>query len=209
MVVKQDSFEDFLSGAEADFVGRLLANLPHEPWAQTLLRDIKAAGGLNRANKAKLFELRFGHALRHAGIVPRYEVPGEGESTIDFAFSSAKREWLVELMRLEETAAARQATKTQTDEEGMSFISHILSTMAKDPRQSEEGETLKAVNASARNAKAMVGLTSFRNLTVPISFCSLICGYSCTEATSTTTCMLVSVVRFSGPTSSGDFGTVS
>ncbi|GLS22041.1 hypothetical protein GCM10007874_50580 [Labrys miyagiensis] len=40
-------------------------------------------GGLVRDNKALLFELRFAHALRSAGIAPRYEVPGEGQSTLD------------------------------------------------------------------------------------------------------------------------------
>ena len=74
-------------------------------------------------NKAKFFELRFGHALRQAGIVPRYEVPGEGESTIDFAFASGKQEWLVELMRLKETAAAKQATTTKIDDDGIPWIS--------------------------------------------------------------------------------------
>ena len=46
--------------------------------AKLLLSAINAAGGLKTENKAKLFELRFGHAVNSAGVAPQYEVPGEG-----------------------------------------------------------------------------------------------------------------------------------
>jgi hypothetical protein len=68
-----------------------------------------ARAGLKGTNKAKLFELRFGYALQLTGATPRYEVPGEGQSTLDFGFTSGGREFLVELMRLEETAAVKAA----------------------------------------------------------------------------------------------------
>jgi hypothetical protein len=48
-------------------------------------------------------------------------------------------------MRLEETDAARNATGSRTDEDGIHWSGRILRTDADDTRQSEEGETLKAV----------------------------------------------------------------
>ena len=135
---------DFLSGREAEAVDGIREDLGDQPWAQQLLRQIPATADLTRADKALLFELRFAGALHRAGIVPRYEVTGEGNSTLDFAFESGDREWRVELMRLEETEAALRAI-VQRIEDGIRWIGRILTTNAGDRRQSEEGETLKAV----------------------------------------------------------------
>ena len=96
-------------------------------------------------NKAKLFELRFGYGLHRAGILPRYETPGEGRSTIDFGFTSGDRCFLVEMMRLEETDAVRAATTAEQFAHGAMMVSRRLGTNAQDERQSEEGETLKAI----------------------------------------------------------------
>lgn len=138
-------FWDLLSTREAEFAASIMRELVHERWAEPLLRDIADTGGLTRANKAKLFELRFGYALHRAGIVPQYEVGGEANSTLDFGFTSSGQRWLVELMRLEETQAVREATQSAVDGPGVLWSQQILSSDAEDPRQSEEGETLKAV----------------------------------------------------------------
>jgi hypothetical protein len=136
---------DFLSGREAEFTKAAMGELANVPWARRLIDDINSSGGLTGTNKAKLFELRFGHALHKAGITPRYEVPGEGESTLDFGVKSGDREFLVELMRLEETDAVKAATHAETDDVGGVLVKRTLTTNAADPRQSEEGETLKAI----------------------------------------------------------------
>jgi hypothetical protein len=134
-----------LTGREADFMESVMRDLANTPWAKPLIDDINGSGGLKGTNKAKLFELRFGYALHLTGATPRYEVPGEGQSTLDFGFTSGGREFLVELMRLEETAAVKVATKSEEDEYGGSWVRRSLSSDAKDAKQSEEGETLKAV----------------------------------------------------------------
>lgn len=136
---------DFLSQREADFTEQVVAALGGQPWAQALLQGIEQNGGMTTANKALLFEARFAYGLHQAGIAPQYEDAGEGNSTLDFGFTSGQQGWLVELMRLEETQAAEAATTTETDEHGVSWFGRLLSTTADDPRQSEEGETLKAV----------------------------------------------------------------
>jgi hypothetical protein len=120
-------------------------DLAATPWAKPLVDDINAAGGLTGDNKAKLFELRFGYGLHKAGVQPRYETAGEGESTLDFGFTADGCEFLVEMMRLEETAAVRAATTAEKFADGATMIKRHLTTTAEDPRQSPEGETLKAV----------------------------------------------------------------
>jgi hypothetical protein len=136
---------DFLTGAEAEFVQAVMAELAETQWAKPLLAEIEAAGGLKTENKAKLFELRFGHALDSNGVEPKYEVPGEGQSSIDFGFTSGGRDYLVELMRLEETDAVKAATTTRTFADGATMVERHLSSDAQDPRQTPEGETLMAV----------------------------------------------------------------
>ena len=139
------SFWDILSQDEAEFAKAIIAALTGVPWAVPLLADIAASGGLTLANKAKFFELRFGYALHQAGITPTYEIAGEGGSTLDFGFTASGQSWRVEMMRLEETQAVRNATHTGTGEAGTILSSQVLSSNAQDQRQSEKGETLKAV----------------------------------------------------------------
>ncbi|MCP1908949.1 hypothetical protein J2R96_001429 [Bradyrhizobium elkanii] len=136
---------DFLTGTEGDYMGVVMSQLADVPWAKQLISDIEAAGGLKGENKAKLFELRFGHELHRASIQPQYEVPGEGKSTIDYGFSAGGTEFLVEMMRLEETDAVKAATTAKEFEDGAVMFARHLHSNAEDPRQTPEGETLKAV----------------------------------------------------------------
>jgi hypothetical protein len=136
---------DLLTAREGDFMETIMEELKVVPWAKPLVDDINANGGLKGENKAKLFELRFGYDLHKAGIQPRYEVAGEGDSTLDFGFTSDGRDFLVEMVRLEETKAARAATTTEEFADGITMVKRHLSSTAEDSRQSPEGETLKAV----------------------------------------------------------------
>lgn len=138
------SYFDCLSLREVEFAMTIMDELQKAAWATPLISAIQTSGGMVYANKPKLFELRFAYALHRAGIVPQYEIPGEGHSTIDFGFTSACQIWRVELMRLEETNAARDATRTGTAE-GIAWAERSLETNAADSRMSVEGETLKAV----------------------------------------------------------------
>ena len=122
-----------------------MAALQDVVWAAPLIANIEASGGLSKARKAFLFELRFGYALHQAGCTPRYEVPGEGASKLDFGFTADDIDWRVELMRLEETDAVRDATVISVDEHGSEFASLHLTSDADVPRQSIEAETLKAI----------------------------------------------------------------
>jgi hypothetical protein len=140
-----DDCWDILSGDEGEFVEDIMRQLRECAWARPLLDAIAGNGGLTRANKARFFELRLGFALQRAGVELAYEVAGEGQSTLDFGFQSGGQSWRVELMRLEETEAARRATWEETDEDGVHWFGRTLRSRAEDARQSDEGETLKAV----------------------------------------------------------------
>ena len=136
---------DFLTGREADYMETVMDELKAVPWAKPLVNDINANGGLKGENKSKLFELRFGYEMHKAGITPRYEVAGEGESTLDFGFTSGDRDFLIEMVRLEETNAVKAATTTEEVADGVTMVKRSLSSTAADSRQSPEGETLMAV----------------------------------------------------------------
>ncbi|MES2341804.1 MAG: hypothetical protein V4597_09005 [Pseudomonadota bacterium] len=136
---------DALSDRENKFMQEVVTDLDGVEWVRPALEGLAARGGIRTENKALLFELRFAHAVQVQGLPTRYEAPGEGESTIDFEVERDGQRWRVELMRLTETKAVREATVEERDENGTVWSSRSLSTDATDKRQSTEGETLKAV----------------------------------------------------------------
>jgi hypothetical protein len=140
-----ENFWDSLSKDEADFVQAIMDELRDQAWSAPLLAGIRDNGGITQANKDRMFELRFGYALDRAGVVPHYEIPGEGQSTIDFGFTNAGQRWRVEMVRLGETQAVKDATGSSVDADGIPWTGRLLRTDAEDPKQSLEGETLKAV----------------------------------------------------------------
>jgi hypothetical protein len=140
-----EKFWDSLSRDEAVFVQAIMDELRDQAWSAPLLAGIRDNGGITQANKDRMFELRFGYALDRAGVVPQYEIPGEGESTIDFGFTNEGQPWRVEMIRLGETQAVKDATGSSVDADGIPWTGRLLRTDAEDPKQSLEGETLKAV----------------------------------------------------------------
>lgn len=142
-----DDFAGFwssLTTREAQLCERAIDALGEETWAAPLLARIKELGGISTKTMAHLFELRVGYELYRAGVAPSYEVAGEGGTTIDYGFTSGGASFLVELLRLEETDAALASTVLDTS--GVfPTATRSLSSSAADARQSEEGETLKAI----------------------------------------------------------------
>jgi len=145
MADQQPNFFDTFTGSEAERMETIMADLDGVPWAQGILHGVQQNGGLVGKNMARFFELRCGHALHKAGIAVEHEVPGESGSTLDFGFTSKGQPWKVEMMRLQETQAAKAATTTEVDNNGVRWIKQILSGGNEDKKQSPEGEMLKAV----------------------------------------------------------------
>jgi hypothetical protein len=137
---------DMLESSEAIFAQQVVGELKDVAWVRPIIRRIKENGGLNRENldnllqlKDQLFELRFAYALHQAGVAPRHEVPGEAKSMIDFGFESKGQQWAVEMMRLGETEAVKEATVSWPVEDGVQLTSRCLST------DTIAGETFKAI----------------------------------------------------------------
>src|SRR6266852_7235423 len=145
MADQQPNFFDTFTGSEAERMETITAELDGVPRAQGILHGVQQNGGLAGKNMARFFELRYGDALHKTGIAVEHEVPGEGDSTLDFGFTSKGQPWKVEMMRLQETQAAKAAMTTQVDTNGIRWTKQILSSNNKDKRQSPERETLKAV----------------------------------------------------------------
>lgn len=102
-------------------------------------KDAYRANPVTPAETSFLFEIRFACALANAGLKATYEyAAGVGTSTVDFRVE-LDPPWLVELVSLHESDAFKAASWTDS-----TFGGYLLRTDADDPRQSEEGETLKA-----------------------------------------------------------------
>lgn len=133
-----------LSIDEANYSRDCVNDLSENRWAKRVIKEFEENGSFIASNRSKMFELRFARALKDAGIEPEYEVSGEQDSTIDFGFCFSNTKWLVELMRLEETEAIKNATCSSADDLGGMSIRFLYSDND-DPRGSVEGETLKAI----------------------------------------------------------------
>ena len=162
-----DSFWDILSQDEADFVQAITHELASQPWAQPIVAGINDNGGLKRENKDRLFELRFAYALHRAGITPRYEIPGEARSTIDFGFASQGRPWAVELLRLGETQAVKAATGHGVDEHGVAWSGRVYRPSPRTRRNQPKAKHSRLCREFAKNASKAAGPTSFRRLEGP------------------------------------------
>lgn len=120
-------------------------------------RDAYRAKPLQPSEMSFLFEIRFARALADAGLSAQYEHgAGVGNSTVDFRVD-IDPPWLVELVSLHESEAFKAASWKSGAMAGF-----MLSTGADDPRQSEEGETLKA--------QERIGTKAFERNQGPIKF---------------------------------------
>ncbi len=102
-------------------------------------KDAYRANPITSTEMSFLFEIRFARAVADVGLTATYEyTAGVGNSAVDFRIE-LDVPWLVELVSLRESEAFKAATWTDG-----TFHGYLLRTDANDPRQSEEGETLKA-----------------------------------------------------------------
>jgi hypothetical protein len=101
-------------------------------------REAYSAHPLRPDQMSFLFELRFACALADADLSAQYEYgAGVKNSTVDFRVD-IDPPWLVELVSLHESEGFKAASWKSGEVAGFE-----LNTSADDPRQSEEGETLK------------------------------------------------------------------
>lgn len=148
-------FWDGLSTAEVDATDAAVSVLSDHHWAQALLAharsrhslpaQLREGRGSTPENASDLFELRFAAELARAGRTAEYEFPaGVGNSTIDFRVVGPP-DWLIELVSLRTTEAVKASTMEQNHGEGLATYSHLLSSDAADPKNSEEYEMMTAI----------------------------------------------------------------
>jgi hypothetical protein len=102
-------------------------------------KDAYRLNPISAAEASLLFELRFARALADEGVTATYEyAAGVGNSTVDFRVD-LDPPWLVELVSLHESKAFKAASWKDG-----AFQGYVLRTDADDPKESEEGEMLKA-----------------------------------------------------------------
>ena len=136
-------FWDILTATETDFTQSALNTLRTQPWAAQLVRTIDDAGGITQANMPFLLEARIAYALHGRGVKPDYEYQTSvGDSSVDFRVVGNSETWLIEVVKIGESAAAKAATRR----DGI-YASRVLKTSAPDAagdeaKQSPEGELL-------------------------------------------------------------------
>lgn len=146
---------DSLTTEEVEATLEAARQLGAAPWAAPLLdgtkpildrlragvndRDAYRANPLRPSEMSFLFEIRFARSLAMAGLTAEYEHgAGVGKSSVDFRVN-LDPPWLVELVSLHESDGFKAAAWCSGVWQGFA-----LHTGSDDPRQSEEGETLKA-----------------------------------------------------------------
>jgi hypothetical protein len=136
---------DNLTSAEAQFMQHVLQTLKNEPWAKQLVRTINDAGGITQANMPFLFEARVAYALHERGIKPDYEYKTDvGNSSVDFRIIGKSKNWLVEIVKIGESAAAAAATHQHGPYIGGLLKTPSAGATADEAKESPEGELLLA-----------------------------------------------------------------
>lgn len=139
---------DRITHGEAEYTEEACRALEQAPWAAPLLRRIRESGGIDSAPKSLLFEARIAYALHTNGHCADYEFPsGSGAKSVDFRVEGEPT-WLIEIVSLMESEAVKNATHGDS-----LFVSVVLSSLSFDPRQSEEGEVVRAIERIAEKGE--------------------------------------------------------
>lgn len=160
-----------MSSAEVDGAEVAIATLQSHGWARGLLAHARVRGSLPEQlrqaksptpeNASDLFELRFAAELARAGRVAQYEFPaGVGNSTIDFRVVGSP-DWLIELVCLRTTQAVKASTVERDLGQGAAVYSHVLSSDAPNPKNTEEYEMITAIGKILEKASSEGGPTKF------------------------------------------------
>lgn len=149
---------DNLTLTEVEFTNYVLVTLNGEHWAQSLIKNISDNGGTVQRNMPLLFEARVAYELYRRGVEIQYEYPTDvGSSSVDFHIVSNGHTWLIEIVKIGESAAAAAATHYDDP-----YIARVLRTSAASAtdaqsKQSPEGELLlveqKITEKVMRNGK--------------------------------------------------------
>ena len=133
-------FSDRLHSTEVDRTKRAIAELSGVSWARPVLARLERVGGISPVNMPLMFEIRYAQELHHAGVTAVYEyAAGEGTSTVEFRLNTTPS-WLIELVSVRTSNAARRATRRM----GPLYYEQLISPTPEDQGRSAEGEMITA-----------------------------------------------------------------
>ncbi len=139
---------DALKPTEAEYTNEAFQALQGEQWAAPLLLKIEQSGGILSAQMPLRLEVRIAYAFHRRGLRPEYEfATGSGAKSVDFRVKGSP-DWLIEVVSLMESDAVKDATA----QHGL-LTSVVLSSLSEDPRHSEEGEIVRAMERIADKAE--------------------------------------------------------
>jgi len=106
-------------------------------WARPLLKRFTDGGEFIASNKSIMFEVRFAAEIFDRGLEAVYEAHGVNNSSIEFKIENKGNTWLIELVSIQISDAAREAV---TLDDGI--YSQFFQTNNTDFRQTPEGELI-------------------------------------------------------------------
>ncbi len=130
---------DNLKDREVEYTQKAIDKLKNISWAKPILNCFYEAGGFRSDNMPLMFEIRFAYEIHKAGCISEYEFnAGHGNSTIDFKIHG-KNVWLIELVSIRTSNAAKRAIKQSGNEYEQIFSSEF------GDKQTEESEMITAI----------------------------------------------------------------
>lgn len=132
-------WSDKLKDREVEYTQYVIDKLKNIPWAKPILKCFYDSGGFHSNNMPIMFEIRFAYELHKAGYIAGYEFnAGLGNSTIDFKIPG-ENVWLIELVSVRTSDAAKRAIKQNGNEYEQIFSSEL------GDKQTEEDEMITAI----------------------------------------------------------------
>lgn len=134
-------WSNHLKDREVNYTRSVIDKLNIIPWARPIINSFNDGGGYISENMPIMFELRFAYELYKAGFSAQYEHnTNQGNSTIDFKIETKNINWLIELVSIRTSNAAKRAIKKVGENE----YQQILSSEQLD-KQTEEDEMITAI----------------------------------------------------------------
>jgi len=134
-----EMWSESLTADEVSFTKNAIESLKSTDWGASVVHRLEVAGGVKPENMPLMFEVRYAYELNRKGVTAQYEYgAGVGDSTVEFKISNGVT-WLVELVSIRTSQAAKRAIK-QT---GLIY-QQILASDSNDIAQTEEAEMITA-----------------------------------------------------------------
>ena len=130
-------WSDSLKEREVERTNEAILVLKDITWAEPLLKRFKDGGEFISSNKSIMFELRFAAEVCRRGFEAVYESKGVNDSSIEFKIEVEGVSWLIELISICSSDAARGAVVSKNG-----LYSQLLQTGNSDERQTPEGELI-------------------------------------------------------------------